>query len=65
MTVPGGGFSGGNGQWARTRNQEGADSFRAEQEQNAAAHSDEYARSLAFRRRMRARILSWFRRTKG
>lgn len=59
MAFPGGP---GNGQWVRARNAEGAKSFLAEQQQEADRHADEYARSRAFRRRLRARIAGMFRR---
>lgn len=54
---------GSNGQWARARNEEGARSFLDEQQASADRHADEYERSALLRRRLRAKVRAFFRRT--
>ncbi len=51
-----GGPFGGNGQWVRARNEQGAKSFQQELAADAQARAAGIQRSLAFRRRLRRRI---------
>lgn len=49
------------GHWARARNKPGTDALFAEQGQDLEMNTRRYARSLAFRRRLRLRIASLLR----
>lgn len=50
-----------NGHWVRARNKLGTDALLAEQEQDLDMNTRRYARSLAYRRRLRSRLASLLR----